>query len=387
VISPCYTETYTQQKQYPSTYPNKLDYLEYRRKKLRRKAYIRKQQQAALRRLIFLLILCIIFTTVIFKVTYRHVYLPVVNSKLELKLDKNFLNSSVAMFSTADLLGHQTIFDDTYKAGFKSIMRPIPLRRELKGLKRQLLPIVNSDPDYTAGIFIWDAQTHNFVSINGDRAFSTASIIKIPVLIELFRRIDYGLTKIDKEVEFQKFHQADGSGWIQYRPIGGSYSLEYLARLMIQFSDNTATNILLDEVGGLAELNDIMIQWGIQNGHMENWLPDLTGTNVMSPKDYTMMLYNVAKNPEFLSPESRDKIIEIMSNIKNRNLINCGMPCGSTIAHKTGDIGKMVGDAGIITLPDGRKIIMVAMVERPWNSYKAKEMIRNAARITYDYFY
>lgn len=386
MISPVYTEQYTKQTSHSTTYPNKIDYLEYKRKKLRRQAFIKKQQQLALRRLFFLAVIFILAITGIYKISYRHIYLPLKNSKLNLVVDKNFLNSSTAILATTDVLGDRNLFNNSNVSYFSPIMKPMPLNKELIHLKNQLLPILNSDPQYKAGLFIWDSKTHNFVSIRSDQAFATASIIKIPVLIELYRQIDQGLIDFDSNYRFKKLHLASGSGGLQYKPLNTSHSLNHLARIMIQHSDNTATNILLHAIGGADSLNRAMAAWGINNGHMENWLPDLSGTNYMSPKDYALMLYNVSYNPEFLSSFSKNKILDYMSNIRNRNLINCGMPCGSTIAHKTGDIGSMVGDAGIITLPNGRQIIMIAMVERPWNSYKAKDIIREASKITYNYF-
>ncbi len=44
----------------------------------------------------------------------------------------------------------------------------------------------------------------------------------------------------------------------------------------------------------------------------------------------------------------------------------------------------MLGDAGVVALPDGRKYIIAIMVKRPWNSFAAKEFIIEASKITYN---
>jgi len=44
----------------------------------------------------------------------------------------------------------------------------------------------------------------------------------------------------------------------------------------------------------------------------------------------------------------------------------------------------MLGDAGIVILPDGRKYIIVIMVKRQWNSYAAKQFIIDASKVTYN---
>lgn len=363
---------------------NTIDYFEYKKRKRVRKAFLKRQRQLAFRRFILFCTSVIVFFVAFVHISYKYVYLPIINSKYNIEVDKNFFNSTEAMLTTNSFMGRK-FFNDVSVNPDSYSMAKIPLGQEIIGLKAKLMPLAYTNRNYRVGLFIWDAQTRNYVSIRGNEAFKTASVIKIPILIELFRQIDQGLNVINKEVPFNMYQMAEGSGSLQYQPVGNLHSLDYLAQIMIQHSDNTATNIILDEVGGSAALNSVMKAWGIQNGHMENWLPDLSGTNYMSPKDFATMLYNI-DNTEFLTPSSRDKIIDYMSNIKHRNLIKYGIPNGASIAHKTGDIGEMVGDAGIVTLANGNKYIVVAMVERPWNSCIAKEIIREASRVTFDYF-
>lgn len=384
MVSPNHSNQYVKENLSSQCNSNTIDYFEYKKRKRVRKAYLKRQRQLAFRRFVLFCTAVIVFFVAFVHISYKYVYLPIINSGYNVEVDKNFFNSSEAMLTTNSFMGHK-FFNDISVNPESYSMDKMPLGNEIIGLKAKLLPLAYTNKNYRVGLFIWDAQTHNYVSIRGDEAFKTASIIKIPILIELFRQIDKGLTAIDKKVPFNMYQLAEGSGNLQYQPVGNVHSLDYLAEIMIQHSDNTATNIILDEIGGSEALNSVMNTWGIQNGHMENWLPDLTGTNYMSPKDYATMLYNI-DNPEFLTSSSRDKIIDYMSNIKHRNLIKYGIPEGSTIAHKTGDIGEMVGDAAIVTLANGNKYIVVGMVERPWNSCIAKEIIRESSRITFDYF-
>ena len=362
-----------------------IDYEEYKRRRIARQRYLKKQQEQALRRFIFLSTVLVILLFTIFKVFYRCVYLPIQNSSLQITIDKNFYRSADRVLTNVSFLGYKHVLDTPALNNINSLMKPVPLGTEILGLKNMLLPIVNSDVNYKSGIFIWDNKTNNYVAINADQPFSTASIIKIPVLIEMFRQIDKGLLSINELVEFNTLHLAEGSGELQYSPVDKYHTLDYLAKIMIEHSDNSATNIILDQIGGARELNWAISSWGLKNTHMENWLPDLSGTNIASPRDFATMLYNI-NNPWFLSPQSSNQIKQYMANIKNRHLINSAMPADATIIHKTGDIGTMVGDAGVITLKDGRQIIIIAMVERPWNSYKAKDIIREVSRVALNYF-
>jgi beta-lactamase class A len=140
--------------------------------------------------------------------------------------------------------------------------------------------------------------------------------------------------------------------------------------------------MLLAVVGGMNELNRSIRNWGFSKTHYYNWLPDLDGTNITSPAEIGKMLYNI-DNPEFLSLKSRAEIVEIMGHVKNRYLINSGLPWDVQFLHKTGDIGSMLGDAGVVIFPDGRKYIIAIMVTRPWNDYSAKQFIVEASETAY----
>ena len=175
-----------------------------------------------------------------------------------------------------------------------------------------------------------------------------------------------------------------GSGHLQYQQSNQKLSTEKLAELMIQDSDNTATNMLLSKIGGINTANRVMKNWGISDTHMGNWLPDLSGTNVTTAENMGKILYNL-DNPELLSLPSRSKIVEIMSNVKNVYLIQAGIGRDAQFIHKTGNIANMIGDAGIVEMPNGHKYIVVIMVDRPHNAFQAKDFIIEASRTVYNY--
>ena len=109
----------------------------------------------------------------------------------------------------------------------------------------------------------------------------------------------------------------------------------------------------------------------------------MAGTNLIAARDIATMLYNI-DNSSFLSLRSREHIIDYMSHVKNNRLIQAGLPSNAIFIHKTGDIGKMVGDAGIVWTPEGKKYIVVMLVKRPHNSPLAKEFIVKASTMIYN---
>lgn len=263
-------------------------------------------------------------------------------------------------------------------------MLPIKENSQMSVLKNRLLNLQKEYPTIHSSIYVWDYNDNNYVDINADEVFSAASIIKLPVLVALFKNIEYGQTSIYDEMILTDYFRAEGSGALQYKAENSKYSIDTLARVMITNSDNSATNMLMTKIGGMPSVNRQIKDWGLANTYVNNWLPDLEGTNYITARDMGRLLYNL-DNPKFLTGSSREKIFSYMSHVKNDRLIPAGLGAGADFMHKTGDIGKMLGDAGIVYAPNGQKYIVVILANRPYNSVKGKEFIVEASDMIYKY--
>ena len=73
-----------------------------------------------------------------------------------------------------------------------------------------------------------------------------------------------------------------------------------------------------------------------------------------------------------------------MGHVHNNRLIQAGLGAGSVFLHKTGDIGTMLGDAGIVITPNGKKYIVVILANRPHNAIAGKDFIVKASEIISD---
>ena len=271
----------------------------------------------------------------------------------------------------------------------KGKLLPINSTGELTSLKNSILPILDNYKNLHAGIYIYDYHTGKTVDINKDEVFPAASIIKIPVLLDFFNRNKdlekegFEPVSLDKKLTFTEAHRTEGSGNLQFKSADVDYSIDYLAKIMIRKSDNSATNMLIEEVGGINQLNAALRHWGFSKTQVTSWLPDLKGTNTTTPYDIATMLYNI-DNQKFLPLQSAANIKEYMSHVENRTLIKSQLPENAVLMHKTGDIGKMLGDAGVIYSPSGKKYIMVIMVKRPHNDYGARDLIQKVSKTVYN---
>ena len=289
------------------------------------------------------------------------------------------------MFPTSNYLSN-TIFNNRRAFATpvtkKALMTSVYKTEQITVLDSALRELMKKYPSIHPAITVWDFNTGKYVDINGSEIFPAASIIKVPVLIQLFKAIENNELSIYDEMYLTNYYKASGSGNMQYASSGNKYTIDQLAKVMIQDSDNSATNMLMSKLGSMTSTNTAIRNWGLKDTHVQTWLPDLKGTNYTTTNDLTTMLFNL-DNPSFLNINSREYIVDYMSHVKNDRLIPQGLGKGATFLHKTGDIGSMLGDAGIVYMPDGKKYIVAIMAQRPYNSPQGKEFIQQASKLIY----
>lgn len=313
--------------------------------------------------------------------TNRGVVSPVINSSVyHSGIDLQSILFPTSDYMTNDMFLNQrllapTIFNKKYASDMYLSERMTDLENQLKGLNKAF-------PTIKPAIYVWSFETGKYAAINEDKVYPAASIIKIPVLVQLFKSIEANQVSIYDEMILTHYYRASGSGDMQYAQEGRKYTLDELARVMIQNSDNSATNMLMAKVGGMDDVNTGIRSWGLKNTHVNTWLPDLTGTNTTTAYDMAKILYNL-ENSSFLNINSREDIIKYMSKVKNNRLIQAGLPEGVPFAHKTGDIGTMLGDAGIVYMPSGQHYIVVILAKRPHNDAAGVNFIKSASSLIY----
>jgi beta-lactamase class A len=262
----------------------------------------------------------------------------------------------------------------------------VPLGKELLQLNSQLKTLIARYSFLSPGMFFLDLDTGNYLDFNGEKIFPAASTIKFPILVALFEEVDAGRIKLNETLVLRRDlkAEAEGSGVLQYKPVGTRLSVLDTVTKMITISDNTATNMIIDRLGGKAKLNQRFRSWGLQNTVIRNLLGDFKGTNTTSPKDLVRLSALITNN-KLLSDRSRSQALGIMRRVQNRRLLPAGLGKGAVIAHKTGTLGVLLGDAGIIELPSGKRYLAGILVKRPFGDTRARDFISQVSRLVYGY--
>lgn len=260
----------------------------------------------------------------------------------------------------------------------------VRLNTEMLALQSQVQTLMSRYNFLQTGMFFLDLDTGNYLDIKGDRVFPAASTIKLPILIAFFQDLDAGKVRLDDTLVMRDDLITNGSGEMQDDPVGSRYSARETVTKMITISDNTATNMIIDRLGGIKKLNERFRSWGLKDTKIRNWLADLSGTNTTSSKDMVQLLALLVNN-KLMSASSKAQVLDILRHTTIKTLLPAGLGPGADIANKTGDIGFLIGDAGLITMPNGKRYLAGIFVKRPYDDTRGRDFIRQVSRLVYTY--
>ena len=247
---------------------------------------------------------------------------------------------------------------------------------KLTALEQRFAALAAAQKDLKATAFVIDLDTGRYADYNGEQARSAASTIKIPVLAALMEEVNAGRIRLDEKLTMRKPLIGGEAGAMQYLPVNSRFTVLETAIEMIRISDNTATNLLIDRLGGKAKLNQRFQAWGLGQTRIGNLLPDLEGTNKTSARDLALVLAQVERGERCGTTKARDRFWAILRTAETNTLINRGVGEGTLVAHKTGDIAISLGDAGLVDMLDGKRYIIASLVGRPDNDRRANDLIR-----------
>ncbi|MCA9213502.1 MAG: serine hydrolase [Planctomycetales bacterium] len=198
---------------------------------------------------------------------------------------------------------------------------------------------------------------------NADTPLPTASLIKFPIMITAYRQVDSGKLQLTKQVRLSESDKVPGSGILtEHFSSEISLPLTDYVRLMIRYSDNTATNIVIDQIG-LPSTTETMESLGANETRLHSKL--YRGDTSIAPN--RSMLFGIGsttanemvdllvrfENNELASPESTAAMRDHLLKCEDATKLAANLPKEVKIAHKTGAIANCRTDAGLIYTSQG----------------------------------
>lgn len=267
------------------------------------------------------------------------------------------------------------------------------------------------------GIHVEELSSGATAAVHADERYPTASVCKVPVMVELFRQAETGQLSLAERQRLQGAFSTHGSGNLQLTRDEPELTLLDYCRLMIAISDNMATDLLMARVG-LGNVNRTMADLGFgdlrtnstigryhyamagmqdetpsrerdaellarsQAGErdFDSWpfqdAPD--DNNVASPAHMAGLLRAVHEG-RVVSETASARMIDLLKTCADRRMLGKYVDPDIEIAHKIGSSGRIKGDVGILYLPTG-PVVIAAFALASRDEVDGAEIIAAAAR-------
>ena len=297
--------------------------------------------------------------------------------------------------------------------------RPTPL-----STLQPKLDAIAVQPVGRVGIAVVDLQTGERVAVNGNERFPMASVVKLAVAAAYLSEVDAGRRTLERTITLDEKWRVGSDGIAKLMPHPGiSLSAANLIELMLRVSDNTATDMLVADLGGPLSVQRWLDRHKVANVRMDRSIAQLVLDNLGLPllpgKTAAQTLWDSDKpaddlrpsiserfdsdprdtatplgiadflqrhnRGELLSKESRGFLIDVMSRCETgADRIPGQLPVGTRVEHKTGTLGGISNDVGIVTLADSRRFAIAVFTRGIADGPARARIIADATRAAFD---
>jgi len=231
------------------------------------------------------------------------------------------------------------------------------------------------------------------LAIDPDKPFHAASTMKVPVMIELFRQAEAGMLSLDEPLPIRnEFHSivdgsvfqlsvGDDSDAEVYKAVGNTMTLRQLCEAMITVSSNFAANLLIERLGAknIQATTERLGAPGMRvlRGVEDQKAFDKGMNNETTAAALATLLQKIAAG-RAVSPKADADMVAILTRQTFHDAIPAGLPPGTIVAHKTGNITKIHHDAAIVYGP--RPYVLVVLVRGIDDQKRSAALIASISR-------
>lgn len=263
-----------------------------------------------------------------------------------------------------------------------------------KKLERQLKQMIDSFHG-TAGIYVRNLKTGKEVAINSDTIFPTASIVKIPILIGIFDKIEKGVYTYHQSMMYRDSAARGGSGLMQYFKDSVGVELNTAITLMISHSDNTAAVWCEKLAGGGAAINS----WLQDHGFQFTRVNARTQGREMNNKEYgwgqttpreMANLFVLIRDGKAVSPAASEQMYRDLTHIFWDEYALSQIPPYVQAASKQGMVDASRSEGVLVNAPHGDYVFYIATknnTDKRWKpDNEAWQLARNVSSLLWNYF-
>jgi beta-lactamase class A len=214
----------------------------------------------------------------------------------------------------------------------------------------------------------------------------SASVIKLPIMLELMERVKAGTIRLDAVHTLTQAEKVGGDGVLKTYADQSQVSYRELLRLMLIKSDNTATNILIQLLGRDA-INQRIRKLGLKQSQLNRVMMDTLAAkqgreNYVTAQEMTTLLEKLYRH-QVATPALCEEMLAILKQNEDTLTIPRLLPKSVATAHKTGTLAYVRGDVGIIYTP---KPFLLSVFVEGVPTPEAERIVGEVALICYTYF-
>lgn len=243
-------------------------------------------------------------------------------------------------------------------------------------LQDKLEAIITQYPDATVAVAVRDQGTGTTLDILPDREFHAASTMKVPVQIEVWRRVQSGTLSLDSTLDVQNSFRSivDGSPYsieddsddAIYERLGEAMTISELVYQMITVSSNLATNLLIDFLGA-ESIQSTMDSLGASGMRVLRGVEDIKAfelglSNSTTARALATLMESISQG-QAVDSLADQQIVEVLKDQEFNEMIPAGLPSDVIVAHKTGQITRIHHDAAIVYTPNSSPYVLIIMIE------------------------
>jgi len=275
----------------------------------------------------------------------------------------------------------------------------VPTERARPPLREQIAARIAAVPGAVAGVAYRPLGPGEPLDVGADAEFHAASTMKVPVMIELFRQADRGALSLDQPVLLvNRFGSivdgspyavspADDSDSAMYARVGERVPLRELIERMIVRSSNLATNAAI-ALAGPARVTATARALGASRTKVLRGVEDQKAydqglNNTTTAADLATLMAAIATD-RAASPAACAQMRDILSRQEFNGEIPAGVPTGTRVAHKTGQITGVLHDAAIVYPPAGEPYVLVVLTRAIPDEAVARALIADVSRLVWE---
>ncbi|PYY12581.1 MAG: serine hydrolase [Acidobacteria bacterium] len=242
-------------------------------------------------------------------------------------------------------------------------------------------------------LYASNLKTGATVAVDAEKAVPTASVIKLPILVDAMEQVKAGKHKLSENITLQKDDIVQGSGILQFFDTPLVITLKDALTFMIVESDNTATNLVIDQIG-IKNVNDHIASMGLKDTYLyKKVFKPPVGPMPAEQKKFGLGKTSAMEMAKVMESIVRcdlkdqvlcDDMLYMLRNQQYRNLVPHYIETSDTseglslIANKTGSLDEVRNDVAVVYSKNGPIVISAFTYDnqdKSWNNDNAAELL------------